>query len=37
MGRRIKLHREAVSEENVADVVSMMTGIPVKQNCTDRK
>ena len=26
-----KLHREVVSEENVADVVSMMTGIPVNK------
>ncbi|WP_053991181.1 ATP-dependent Clp protease ATP-binding subunit [Mangrovimonas sp. TPBH4] len=26
-----KLHREIVSEENVADVVSMMTGIPVNR------
>ncbi len=26
-----KLHRETVSEENVADVVSMMTGIPVNR------
>ncbi|MGB1309444.1 MAG: Clp protease N-terminal domain-containing protein, partial [Oceanihabitans sp.] len=26
-----KLHRETVSEENVADVVSMMTGVPVNR------
>ncbi|MCL4154875.1 UNVERIFIED_CONTAM: hypothetical protein GTU68_048282 [Idotea baltica] len=26
-----KLHREIVSEENVADVVSMMTGVPVNR------
>ncbi|GGI57617.1 ATP-dependent Clp protease ATP-binding subunit [Winogradskyella haliclonae] len=26
-----KLHREVVSEENVADVISMMTGIPVNK------
>ena len=26
-----KLHRETVTEENVAEVVSMMTGIPVNR------
>ncbi len=26
-----KLHRETVTEDNVADVVSMMTGIPVNR------
>ena len=31
MGRRTKLHREIVTEENVAEVVSMMTGIPVNR------
>lgn len=32
-----KSNRVIVTEDNVADVVSMMTGIPVKQNCTNRK
>ena len=31
MGRSSKLNRETVTEDNVAEVVSMMTGIPVNR------
>jgi ATP-dependent Clp protease ATP-binding subunit ClpC len=30
-----KNNRIEVTEDNVADVVSMMTGIPVKPNCSN--
>ena len=35
LGRRSKINREIVTEENVAEVVAMMTGIPVQTNCKE--
>ena len=35
--KELKQNKETVSEENVADVVSMMTGIPVKRVASEER